>query len=246
MAIVLGLDAKLFRGEAGTQAAIEVTNVKDVSLTLESGEADVTTRAAQGWKLSAATLKEASLEINILYDTEDEDFLAFKTAYFTNSPMSLFIRQKKRAQVGANHVFLKSSKEHAEHGGCRPCRSRRSRAWPSGTAKTIRAGRCPKTSALQKTAFRPRESELISPPGAAFFRTRLRQVGEPALFFRTRARPCQVTRRIVSARLRARPLSAASRCGRPCPHSGTFLCLPRRRWRRMRGSSVCFRPEVFG
>ena len=38
MAIVLGLDAKLFRGEAGTQAAIEVTNVKDVSLTLESGE----------------------------------------------------------------------------------------------------------------------------------------------------------------------------------------------------------------
>ena len=49
MAIVLGLDAKLFRGEAGTQATIEVTNVKDVSLTLESGEADVTTRAAQGW-----------------------------------------------------------------------------------------------------------------------------------------------------------------------------------------------------
>ena len=34
MAIVLGLDAKLFRGEAGTQATIEVTNVKDVSLTL--------------------------------------------------------------------------------------------------------------------------------------------------------------------------------------------------------------------
>ena len=80
MAIVLGLDAKLFRGEAGTQATIEVTNVKDVSLTLESGEADVTTRAAQGWKLSAATLKEASLEINILYDTEDEDFIVTETA----------------------------------------------------------------------------------------------------------------------------------------------------------------------
>ena len=91
MAIVLGLDAKLFRGEAGTQATIEVTNVKDVSLTLESGEADVTTRAAQGWKLSAATLKEASLEINILYDTEDEDFIALKTAYFSNTPLALFI-----------------------------------------------------------------------------------------------------------------------------------------------------------
>ena len=91
MAIKLGLDAKLFRGVAGTQGTIEVTNVKDVSLSLESGEADVTTRKAKGWKLSVATLKEASLEITILYDTEDEDFLAFKEAYFSNTPISLFV-----------------------------------------------------------------------------------------------------------------------------------------------------------
>ena len=91
MAIKLGLDAKLFRGTAGTQGTIEVTNVKDVSLSLESGEADVTTRKAKGWKLSVATLKEASLEITILYDTEDEDFLAFKEAYFSNTPISLFV-----------------------------------------------------------------------------------------------------------------------------------------------------------
>ena len=91
MAIKLGLDAKLFRGTAGTQGNIEVTNVKDVSLSLESGEADVTTRKAKGWKLSVATLKEASLEITILYDTEDEDFLAFKEAYFSNTPLSLFV-----------------------------------------------------------------------------------------------------------------------------------------------------------
>ncbi len=61
MAIKLGLDAKPFRGTAGTQGTIEVTNVKDVSLSLESGEADVTTRKAKGWKLSVATLKEASV-----------------------------------------------------------------------------------------------------------------------------------------------------------------------------------------
>ena len=79
MAIKLGLDAKLFRGTAGTQGTIEVTNVKDVSLSLESGEADVTTRKAKGWKLSVATLKEASLEITILYDTEDEDLERWTT-----------------------------------------------------------------------------------------------------------------------------------------------------------------------
>ena len=79
MAIVLGLDAKLFRGTAGSRATTEVTNVKDLTLNLESGEADVTTRATKGWKASAATLKEASLEFTILYDTEDADFTAFQS-----------------------------------------------------------------------------------------------------------------------------------------------------------------------
>jgi hypothetical protein len=105
MAIKLGLDAKLFRGTAGTQGTIEVTNVKDVSLSLESGEADVTTRKAKGWKLSVATLKEASLEITILYDTEDEDFLAFKTAYFTNTPMSLFVTDGAATAHGLDADF---------------------------------------------------------------------------------------------------------------------------------------------
>ena len=66
MAIVLGLNAKLLRGAAGSQANIEVKNVKDLTLNLESGEADVTTRATGGWRASAATLKEASLEFGIL------------------------------------------------------------------------------------------------------------------------------------------------------------------------------------
>ena len=105
MAIKLGLDAKLFRGLAGTQGTIEVTNVKDVSLSLESGEADVTTRKAKGWKLSVATLKEASLEITILYDTEDEDFIAFKEAYFSNTPISLFVTDGDTTAHGLDADF---------------------------------------------------------------------------------------------------------------------------------------------
>ena len=105
MAIKLGLDAKLFRGTAGTQGTIEVTNVKDVSLSLESGEADVTTRKAKGWKLSVATLKEASLEITILYDTEDEDFLAFKEAYFSYTPLSLFVTDGDTTAHGLDADF---------------------------------------------------------------------------------------------------------------------------------------------
>jgi len=105
MAIVLGLDAKLFRGTAGTQAATEVKNVKDLTLNLESGEADVTTRATQGWKASAATLKEASLEFSILYDTADADFTAFQTAYFGNTPIALFVSDGQSTAHGLDADF---------------------------------------------------------------------------------------------------------------------------------------------
>ncbi|MGN1121726.1 MAG: phage tail tube protein [Eubacteriales bacterium] len=91
MAVVLGLDAKLLRGAAGQTGATEVKNVKDLTLNLESGEADVTTRATKGWRATVATLKDASLEFGILYDTEDADFTAFSDAYFNNTPLALFV-----------------------------------------------------------------------------------------------------------------------------------------------------------
>ena len=79
MSIVLGLDAVLYRGTAGARAATVVTNVKDLTINLESGEADV------------ATLKEGSLEFGMLYDTADADFQAFQSAYFSNTPLALFV-----------------------------------------------------------------------------------------------------------------------------------------------------------
>ena len=91
MSVVLGLDAVLYRGTAGTRGTTEVTNVKDLTLNLESGEADVTTRATEGWKASIATLKEGSIEFGMVYDTADADFQAFQSAYFSNTPMALFV-----------------------------------------------------------------------------------------------------------------------------------------------------------
>ncbi len=91
MSIVLGLNAKLLRGTAGATGTTEVKNVKDLTLNLESGEADVTTRAAAGWRATVGTLKDASLEFGILYDTADSDFIAFSDAYFKNTAISLFV-----------------------------------------------------------------------------------------------------------------------------------------------------------
>lgn len=88
MSVKLGLDAKLYfcvAGIGGTPTWTELTNVKNVTLSLTKGEADVTTRANSGWKATAGTLKEGSIEFEMVWDTADAGFTAIKNAYFNNS-----------------------------------------------------------------------------------------------------------------------------------------------------------------
>jgi len=87
MAIKLGMEATLnykVGGQGGAGAWLELTNTKDVTLSLEAGEADVTTRANSGWRATVATLKEASVEFDMVWDTADAGFDAIKDAYLTN------------------------------------------------------------------------------------------------------------------------------------------------------------------
>ena len=89
----LGMEGKLFRN-AGTYAIPdwkEMKNVKDLTLTLEKGEADLTTRGNAGWKATVGTLKEGSIEFEMVWDTEDAGFTAIKSAYFGNSLIGLAV-----------------------------------------------------------------------------------------------------------------------------------------------------------
>ena len=139
MAIVLGLEAKLLRGTAGATGATEVKNVKDLTLNLESGEADVTTRATKGWKASVATLKEASLEFGILYDTEDADFQAFSSAYFSNTPLALFVSDGAGNGLDADFSITGFSVEQPLEEAlsvsvtAKPTASTRAPAWKTGS-----------------------------------------------------------------------------------------------------------------
>ena len=93
MGIKLGMEARLYRN-TGTYAAptwVEVTNVKDVTLNLEKGEADVTTRANQGWRATVGTLKDASVEFQMVWDTADTAFAAIQQAFFNNTPIEFAI-----------------------------------------------------------------------------------------------------------------------------------------------------------
>ena len=91
MSIKLGMEAKLYYGAAGATATSELTNVKDVTLNLESGEADVTTRANAGWRATVGTLKTGSVEFEMIWDSDDLGFTAIKDAYFNNEPIALAI-----------------------------------------------------------------------------------------------------------------------------------------------------------
>ena len=88
----LGMDAKLYFNAAGAEAPpitpgnwTELTNAKDVTLNLERGEADVTTRGNNGWRATAATLKDGTIEFEMVWDTADAGFTAIKDAYFNNT-----------------------------------------------------------------------------------------------------------------------------------------------------------------
>ena len=87
---------------AGTALATltEMDNVKDVTLNLEAGEADVTTRANSGWRATAATLKEASVEFEMVWDTADAGFSAIKDAFFDGTNIDLAVMDGDIGQTG--------------------------------------------------------------------------------------------------------------------------------------------------
>jgi len=90
---LLGMNAKVYQGPAGTDLAslTEVANVKDVTLSLEAGEADVTTRANAGWRATAATIRECTAEFEMLWKPGDTAFEAFKTAFLSSGTVRLAV-----------------------------------------------------------------------------------------------------------------------------------------------------------
>lgn len=93
MGIRLGMEAKLYRntGDYETPAWQEVANVKDLTLSLEKGEADFTTRGNGGWRATVGTLKDASIEFQMIWDTDDAAFVAIQQAFFGNTAIEFAV-----------------------------------------------------------------------------------------------------------------------------------------------------------
>jgi hypothetical protein len=100
-----GVDAKLFycvAGIGGTPTWIELTNVKNVTVSMTKGEADVTTRANNGWKAVVGTLKEASIEFEMIWNTQDLGFSAIQKAYFDGTIIGIAAMDGPVSGAGAS------------------------------------------------------------------------------------------------------------------------------------------------
>ena len=100
---ILGKDAKIYQGAAGGALATltEMSNVKDVTLTLEAGEADITTRANGGWRATAPTLRECTCEFEMVWKPGDSGFDAVKAAFLAGSLLELAVLDQARETTGA-------------------------------------------------------------------------------------------------------------------------------------------------
>jgi predicted secreted protein len=93
MAHVLSQNAKFYRN-TGTYAVPVwdlVGNVKDLTLSLEKDETDVTTRSSGGWKEFVDGMKDATVEFGMLWDTGDADFDAFQGAFINNTAVEVLV-----------------------------------------------------------------------------------------------------------------------------------------------------------
>lgn len=92
MSFQLGMNGKLYCKPGGIAAGgsfNEITNAKDVTVTLEKGTADVSTRANNGWRASVGTLKELTFEWQMVWDTSDSRFTELQSAFLNNTVIAI-------------------------------------------------------------------------------------------------------------------------------------------------------------
>jgi len=100
---ILGKDAKIYRGASGAvlAACVEMSNVKDVTINMEDGVVNVTTRASGRFKSQAPTIGELSIEFDMLWKPADLGFQAIKDAYLNKTPLELAALDQDKDVAGA-------------------------------------------------------------------------------------------------------------------------------------------------
>ena len=122
MGAILGLDAKLYYLSTGVRATwgtatagihtaaapsnlAEIESVRDVTVNIEKGEADVSTRGNNGWKANLGTLKDGSIDVVAIWDKEDAALLAVLSAFLTNANIAIAALDGAEDVVGTQGLW---------------------------------------------------------------------------------------------------------------------------------------------
>jgi len=102
MALVLGLNAKLYRntGSYGSPTWDLIPNVMDLALNMDAGEATASNRGST-WELTVATLKKASLEFKQVWDPADLDVTTLLGIFTANSTIEMLVLDGLAATTGS-------------------------------------------------------------------------------------------------------------------------------------------------
>ena len=108
MAAILGLDAKTyFCGSVASPVwTNEVGPIREETVNLEKSLADITDRRANGWRLQVGTLKEGTVDLQMVYDPDDADYKQFSDAFFDNSQLVLAFMDGDCTQAGTYNGLI--------------------------------------------------------------------------------------------------------------------------------------------
>ena len=99
----MGKDAKAFQGAAdGALATLaEIPDISDLTLTLDSTEANVSTRGGKGWAGTMQGLKSCSAEFDMLCNPGDTVYEAIRDAYLNGGHLAMAFLTGPLATAGS-------------------------------------------------------------------------------------------------------------------------------------------------
>lgn len=137
----LGMDAKAYRGSAGDNVGdmTLLTNVTDVTINLETAESDVTTRGNNGWRATEPTLRDGSVDFEMIAADGDADVAAIQAAFFNTTLIGMaFLDEENGDGLVADFKVTNFTRSEALEEAIRyqvtvkPAFSQRSPEWVTG------------------------------------------------------------------------------------------------------------------
>ena len=111
MAKQVGLSCELSRNTGSYAVPVwsELDLARDVTVSLEAAEADASSRSSGGWRETIQSLKDASIEFEMVNDSADSGFTAVKNAFIDGTNLEVLALDGPVATTGSQGLRMTSA-----------------------------------------------------------------------------------------------------------------------------------------